>query len=132
VILLLTQYVLGVAYNLYGTAPTATKTIKPFSSPLLGAHVVLGTLLIVIAIYLVLASIRAGIRIAAVASIIGLASLIAAWITGSAFTQHGASGYSMAMGVLTAVALLCYTVDVKASAAAGNRAARHNAPQKQR
>jgi hypothetical protein len=86
----------------------------------------------VIAIYLVVASIRASKRIAAVASTIGLASLIAAWISGSAFTQKGADGYSMAMAVLTAVALLCYTVNVKASAAAGNRAAGLNASQKQR
>lgn len=115
VILLLAQYVLGIACNLYGTAPTASKTIKPFSSPLLGAHVVLGTLLIVIAIYLVAVSIRASMRIAVVASIIGLASLITAWLSGSAFTQKGASGYSMAMGVLTAVALLCYMAMVKVS-----------------
>jgi hypothetical protein len=33
VILLLAQYVLGIAYNLYGTAPTPTKKIKLFSSP---------------------------------------------------------------------------------------------------
>lgn len=112
VILLLAQYVLGIAYNLYGTAPTATKTIKSFSSPLLAAHVLLGTLLIVVAIYLVVASVRARTRITAITSIIGLVSLIAAWISGSAFTQKGASGYSMAMGVLTAVALTCYVINV--------------------
>lgn len=112
VILLLAQYVLGIAYNLYGTAPTATKAIKPFSSPLLAAHVALGTLLIVVAIYLVVASVRARTRITAIVSIIGLASLIAAWISGSAFTQKAASGYSMAMGVLTAVALTCYVINV--------------------
>jgi hypothetical protein len=116
VILLLTQYVLGIAYNLYGTAPTAAKTLKPFSSPLLGAHVALGTLLIVIAVYLVIASLRAGLRGAVVASAVGLVALIAAWVTGSAFTQQGTAGYSMAMGALTAVALLAYIVTAKASA----------------
>lgn len=113
VILLVAQYVLGIAYNLYGAAPTATSTIKPFSSPLLATHVVVGTLLIVIAIYLVVASIRARIPTATLISVTGLISLIAAWITGSAFTQKGTSGYSMAMGVLTAVALLCYTALMK-------------------
>jgi hypothetical protein len=112
VILLLAQYVLGLAYNLYGTAPTATKKIKVFSSALLGAHVVVGTLLVVIAIYLVVVSVRARVRLTTVASIVGLASLIGAWASGSAFTQNGADGYSMAMGVLTAVALLCYTTIV--------------------
>jgi hypothetical protein len=119
VVLLLAQYVLGIAYNLYGTAPTATKTIKPFSSPILAAHVALGTLLIVVAIYLVVASVRARTRVTAMASIIGLASLIAAWISGSAFTQKGASSYSMAMGVLTAVALTCYVINVYGLGAKG-------------
>jgi hypothetical protein len=108
VVLVLAQYVLGIAYNLYGTPPTATNNIKLFSSPLLATHVVVGTLLIVIAVYLVVASVRARIPVATLASITGLVSLIAAWISGSAFTQKGTSGYSMAMGVLTAVALLCY------------------------
>lgn len=113
VILLVAQYVLGIAYNLYGATPTATSNIKPFSSPLLAAHVVVGTLLIVIAIYLVVASIRARIPTATLISVTGLLSLVAAWITGSAFTQKGTSGYSMAMGALTAVALLCYTALIK-------------------
>jgi uncharacterized membrane protein len=119
VILLLAQYVLGIGYSLYGTAPTATKKLKPFSSPLLAAHVVLGTLLIVVAIYLVVVSVRARTLVAAMASIIGLASIIAAWISGSAFTQKGASGYSMAMGVLTAVALTCYVLNVYSLGAKG-------------
>lgn len=115
VLLLLAQYVLGIAYNLYGTPPTATKKLRLFSSPLLAAHVVVGTLLIVLAIYLVVAAIRARVRGAVVAAGIGLASLIGAWVTGSAFTEKASSGYSMAMGVLTAVALICYLVMVKVS-----------------
>lgn len=114
VILVLAQYVLGIAYNLYGTMPTATKAVKLFSSPLLAAHVVVGTLLILIAVYLVVVAVRARIRAATIASVIGLISLIAAWITGSAFAQKGTSGLSMAMAVLTAVALLCYTAMTKA------------------
>lgn len=109
VILLLIQYVLGIAYNLYGTAPTPANKIKVFSSPLLGAHVVVGTLLIVFAIYLVVVAVRGRERVAVVASIAGLACIIGAWASGSAFTQEGTSGYSMAMGLLTAVALLCCT-----------------------
>jgi hypothetical protein len=109
VILLLAQYVLGLAYNLYGTAPTAAKKVKLFSSPLLAAHVVLGTLLILVATYLAVASIRARARLVGTASIIGLACLVGAWICGDTFAQNGANGYSMAMGVLTAAALLCYT-----------------------
>ena len=108
VVLLITQYVLGVAYNLYGTAPTPTKKVKLFSSALLGAHVIVGTLLVLVAIYVVVVSIRARERVPVTASILGLASIIGAWTSGSAFTQNGESGFSMAMAALTAVALLCY------------------------
>jgi hypothetical protein len=120
-ILLLIQYVLGLAYNLYGTAPTAAKKVDAFSSPLLAAHAVTGTLLIVAAIYLTVISVRAGTRLAAVTSAIALLSLIAAWASGDAFTQNGDNGLSMAMGVLTAVALLCYLVNVKVLAARARR-----------
>lgn len=39
-----------------------------------------------------------------------MVSIFAAWASGSAFTQDGASGYSMAMAVLTAVALSYTTI----------------------
>jgi hypothetical protein len=124
VILVLTQYVLGIGYNLYGTAPTPGRKVKLFSSPLLGAHVAVGTLLIVAAIYLVVASIRARERTAIIASAAGLIALLIAWLSGSAFTQEGKAGDSMAMGVATAVALLCYATIVKAH----GRLARDGAP----
>lgn len=117
-VLLLAQYILGMAYNLYGTAPTATKSVAISSSPLLATHVILGTLLILFAIYLVFASIRAGMRIAVVTSVIALLSIIAAWLSGSSFARSGASGASMSMAVLTAVALLCSMTIVMASGAA--------------
>jgi hypothetical protein len=118
-ILILIQYVLGIAYNLYGTAPTAAKKVTFFSSGLLAAHAIVGTLLILFAIYMVVSSVRAGARLAVITSAIGLLSLIAAWASGSAFTQNGDSGFSMAMGVLTAVALLCYLVNVRVFGADG-------------
>ena len=117
VILLLIQYVLGVADNLYGTAPTAAKKLTFFSGPLIAAHVIVGTLLIVAASYVLVASIRAGARLAVVASAIGLLALLVAWATGSAFAQDGTSGFSMAMGTATAVALLCYVVNVRSFSA---------------
>lgn len=111
-ILLLIQYVLGAAYNLYGTAPTAAKKVEPFSSPLLAAHVIVGTLLIAGAIYALVISVRAKARLAATMSSAGLLSLLAAWGAGSAFTENGDSGFSMAMAATTALALLCYLVNV--------------------
>src|ERR1700693_4812958 len=93
-ILLLIQYVLGAAYNLYGTAPTAAKKVEPFSSPLIAAHVIVGTLLIVGGVYVLVISVRAKARLAVTTSSAGLLSLLAAWGTGSAFTQAGDSGFS--------------------------------------
>jgi hypothetical protein len=120
VILLVIQYVLGIAYNLYGTMPTANKKIGIFSSPLLTLHVIVGTLLVLAAIYLVVAAVGARIQLTVITSAIGLLSLIAAWVTGSAFAQKGGSGYSMAMGVMTAVALLCYAANVMVLGRHGN------------
>ena len=111
-IALLIQYVLGIADNLYGTAPTATKKLGLFSGPLIAAHVVIGTLLIIGAIGLVVVSVRAGSRSAVITSVVGLLSVLVAWGSGSAFAQDAKSGFSMTMGAATAVALLCYLVNV--------------------
>jgi hypothetical protein len=113
VILLVIQYVLGLGNNLYGTAPTATKDITEFSSPLLAVHVINGTVLIVAAIWLVVVAVRARVRLAVTTSGIGLLSVLAAFYGGEEFIHKGgASGYSMLMGVMMAVALLCYVINV--------------------
>jgi hypothetical protein len=120
VILLVIQYVLGLSYNLYGTMPATSKKITEFSSPLLAVHVINGTLLILAAIYLVVAAVRARIRLAIITSGIGLLSVLAAFEGGEEFIQNGASGYSMLMGVMMAVALLCYVVNVWAFGGRGS------------
>ena len=113
VILLVIQYVLGLSYNLHGTAPTATKDISEFSSPLLAVHVTNGLLLILAAIYLVVVAVRARVRLAVTTSSVGLLSVLAAFYGGEEFIHNGGvSGYSMLMGVMMAVALLCYVVNV--------------------
>jgi heme A synthase len=121
VILLVIQYILGLANNLYGTTPTATRDISEFSSPLLAVHVINGTLLILAAIWLVVAAVRARIRLAIITSGIGLLSVLAAFYGGESFIHKGgASGYSMLMGVMMAVALLCYVVNVWAFGGRGS------------
>lgn len=120
VIMLIIQYVLGIAYNLYGTAPTAHKSIGLFSSPLLAVHVVVGILLILAAIELLVQAIRARIQVALITSVIGLLSIIGAAISGSGFTKSGASGASMGMAVATALALLCYTVNLRVLSGRGS------------
>src|SRR5579863_6986603 len=50
VMMLILEFVLGIIYNLYGTAPTAHKSVGLFSSPDLALHVILGILLVVAAV----------------------------------------------------------------------------------
>jgi heme A synthase len=110
--MLILQFVLGTAYNLYGTAPTAAKSIGMFSSPLLAIHVVLGILLIVAAAMLVFRAAAAKGGPVLAASIVGLVAVLGAAAAGSAFTSHGASGASLGMALATAVAMLCYAANL--------------------
>jgi heme A synthase len=111
--MLFLQFVLGAAYSLYGTAPTAKKSVGLFSSPLLAIHVVLGILLLITAAMLVFRVVqaRAGAGLL-VTSIVGLVTVIGAAGAGSSFAQDGANGASLGMAIATAVAMLCYTVSL--------------------
>ena len=50
VAILLIEFILGIVYNLYGTAPTAKKSVGLFSSPVLALHVVVAILLVIAAV----------------------------------------------------------------------------------
>jgi heme A synthase len=110
--MLILQFVIGVAYNLYGTAPTATKSVGMFSSPLLAIHVILGILLVIAAAVLVFRAVQAKSRPALATSIIGLVAIIGAGISGGQFAQNGAEGASLGMAIATAVAMLCYAANL--------------------
>lgn len=115
--MLILQFALGTAYNLYGTAPTATKSVGMFSSPLLAIHVVLGILLILAAAVLVVraaqarAALPGGTAVLA-SSVVGLVAVLGAAGAGSAFTSRGADGASLGMALAAAVAMLCYAVNL--------------------
>ncbi len=111
--MLFLQLVLGAAYSLYGTAPTAKKSVGLFSSPLLAIHVILGILLLIAAAMLVFRVVqaRAGGALLAM-SVVGLVAVIGAAGAGSSFAQDGANGASLGMAIATAVAMLCYTVNL--------------------
>ena len=110
--MLILQFALGTAYNLYGTAPTASKSIGMFSSPLLAIHVILGILLIVAAAMLVFRAVQAKAPAIIATSVVGLVAVLGAAGAGSAFTAHGASGASLGMALATAVAMLCYAANL--------------------
>ena len=48
--MLIIQFILGIIYNLYGTAPTSAKSVGMFSSPVLALHVILFFLLVIAAV----------------------------------------------------------------------------------
>jgi hypothetical protein len=110
--MLILQFALGTAYNLYGTAPTAAKSIGMFSSPLLAIHVILGILLIVAAVVLVFRAVQFKVPAVIAASVIGLVAVLGAASAGSAFTSDGADGASLGMAIGTAIAMLCYAVNL--------------------
>jgi hypothetical protein len=103
VTMLIIEFVLGMIYNLYGTAPTASKSIGLFSSPVLALHVVMSILLLVAAVMLLVRAIGARHRLTIWMSALGLAAIVAA-------------GASLGMSLAFAVSLACYVVIILASA----------------
>ncbi len=108
--MLIIQYVLGTVYNLYGTMPTASKSIGLFSSPVLALHVVLSILLLIAAVMLLVRAIGARHRLTIWLSAAGLIGIVAAGFAGLAFTSKGSAGASLGMALAFAVSLACYVV----------------------
>ena len=106
--MLILQFVLGTAYSLYGTAPTPSKSVGVFSSPLLATHVIVGILTVIATGMLVFRAVQAKAGPVLALSIAGLVAVLGAVGAGSAFASKGANGASLGMALATAVAMLCY------------------------
>jgi hypothetical protein len=106
--MLILEFILGIIYNLYGTAPTAKKSIGLFSSPDLALHVILGILLFLAAAVQVVRAVGARHALSVWLSAIGLVAIVAAGGAGLGFTGSGANGASLGMSLAFAVALACY------------------------
>ena len=110
VAMLVIQFILGMIYNLYGTAPTSAKPVGLFSSPDLALHVILGFLLLIAAIGHLVQAIGARHQLSIWLSVIGLLSIIGAGFAGLGFAGSGANGASLGMSLAFATALACYVV----------------------
>jgi hypothetical protein len=110
VMMLILEFVLGIIYNLYGTAPTAHKSVGLFSSPDLALHVILGILLVVAAVMQLIRAVGTRHRLAMALSAVGLIAIIGAGSSGLGFAGNGDSGSSLGMALLFAVALASYAV----------------------
>ena len=110
VVMLIVQFILGMIYNLYGTAPTSTKSIGLFSSPDIALHVIVGILLLIAGIGQLVRAIGTRHRLAIWLSGIGLLAILGAFFAGIGFAGSGAAGASLGMSLAFAVALACYVV----------------------
>jgi hypothetical protein len=110
VIMLILEFILGIIYNLYGTAPTSAKSIGLFSSPDLALHVILGILLFIAALGQLIRAITVRHPLSIWMSAAGLLGILGAGFAGLGFAGSGASGASLGMSLAFAVALACYVV----------------------
>ena len=106
-VLLIVQFGLGIAVNLYVTLPKHKPFFSTvFGSALLAAHVIVALVLLGAAISALVRAIRA--RRVIVPTAIGLAAVLAAAIAGATFTGTQNTGASLAMALATAVAMVSY------------------------
>ncbi len=130
VAMLVIQFILGMVYNLYGTAPTSKKSIGLFSSPVMALHVILGILLFAAAVFQVIRAVGARHGLSIWLSATGLVSIIGAGFSGLGFAGSGAASASLGMSLAFALALACYIalLVVLAPAAPSPSAAPADAP----
>ena len=122
VVMLIVQFILGMIYNLYGTAPTSTKSIGLFSSPDLALHVIVGILLVIAGIGQLIRAVGTRHKLSMWLSALGLLSILGAGFAGLGFTGSGAAGASLGMSLAFAVALACYAILVFALPSSASRA----------
>ena len=106
-VLLIVQFGLGIAVNLYVTMPKHQPFFSTvFGSALLAAHVIVAVALLGASISALVRAIRA--RRVIVPTAVGLAAVLAAAIAGAAFTGTQNTGAFLAMALATAVAMVSY------------------------
>jgi hypothetical protein len=110
VTMLILQFILGMIYNLYGTAPTASVSVGMFSSPVLALHVILFFLLVIAAVGQLIRAIGARHRLTVWLSALGLLAILGAGFSGIGFIGNGAAGASLGMALAFAVSLAAYVV----------------------
>ncbi len=112
-VVLVIQFALGTAENLYGTMPGAHHPLGLFSGgALLAIHGILGIALPLGAIAAAVRSLRARHHPAAISSVTAMLALIAATLTGFMFLDKGQDGASLAMALATGVAMICYGFNI--------------------
>jgi hypothetical protein len=110
-VLLIVQFGLGVAVNLYITLPEHKSFwATVFGSAALAGHAIVALLLLGASIAALVRAIRS--RRAIVLTSAGLAAILAAAIAGASFVGNQSNGASLGMALATAVAMFCYLAAV--------------------
>ena len=118
---LLIQYAVGLWVSLYVTVPARDQgggVLAAIGRALangpaaLAVHAGLGLLLLLGSIALVVRAVVAGDRFFIVTTAVSLLAVLGAAGSGAAFVNNGQDGASLAMGLLTAVALLCQLINL--------------------
>lgn len=120
------EYAIGMYVNLYGTVPRTDHgaglgTEIAGGPAALSLHAVVGLLLALGALGVLAQSVLARHRAAIGLSAAGLLALAFAAVAGTGFTSTGDESASMAMSVLTGIALLCYAANLYLLHPAGRR-----------
>ena len=118
---LLIQYAVGLWVSVYVTVPArdqgggilaAVGRALANGPAALGLHAALGLLLLLGSIALVVRAVVARDRFFMVTTTVSLLAVLGAAGSGAAFVNNGQDGASLAMGLLTAVALLCQLINL--------------------
>ena len=118
---LLIQYAVGLWVSVYVTVPArdqgggilaAVGRALANGPAALGLHAGLGLLLLLGSIVLVVRAVVARDRFFMVTTAVSLLAVLGAAGSGAAFVNNGQDGASLAMGLLTAVALLCQLINL--------------------
>lgn len=118
---LLVQYGLGMGVNLFVNVPDADKgsgvgaafgKAMSHGPAALAVHTGIGLLLVVNVIVVLVIAARARHRAALISSIVGLLGVVGATFSGASFVNTAKNGDSMAMAVLTGIALACYAINL--------------------
>lgn len=131
-LLLLVQYLLGMAVNLFVVIPAhhpGAGASNYFAGTVAGlgwlipdgpawaaAHAALGLALVVAALASLAFSLRQGSRVNAVTSVLGALAILGAGFNGASFLTYGKNISSMIMAGLWALALACYLTGLFATA----------------
>lgn len=126
-IMLVIQYGLGIFLDLYVAVPASDAHAGIFQKiatapPALTVHVLLGLALIGTAILLVARAVGERDRVLAVLATTGLTAIGGAFGAGEIFMKNGQATASLAMAILTGVALLCYVGTLALASAAQRQA----------